>query len=192
MADRYLQDLPGAVIVNDDGKGEIADLVVIDLPEPLRRLATAPFSFEAINEATASLTAGQVVRVLLCHCKHTPAIAPRHDLRDLDQLVGQAGRSTKWTVPTRLWSELAVRTAPAGRASIWEGDSHAVRQLFGAFATTPPPTTFAIHLAQPGVRVAGVNEWAGGRVLLSGALSWATQHGAEFRLFGSGSSFASA
>jgi len=185
-ADAYLHDCPHAIVINDDSRGEIADLIIIDLPASSRRILDHAWrvATEPAAIAAAMTDADTPVQVSLAHCKWAGADKPRRNLRDIEEVVGQANRSARWTTSTQFWTELAHRCAPGGRARIWAGDPEDVRALLEIFTKIPPDTRFEIHIVQPSLDVARFNNWTGGRTLLSATREWTRQHGAEFRVLG--------
>lgn len=172
------------VVVNDDGSGEIADLVVVTLPPsaaPLADPAAAPALTPA--QRAASLATTDTVSVTLCHCKHANTDTPRRDLGDLDQLVGQAHRSARWLVnPTTFWAELARRVG--GRATVAHGSPALFKALATAWSANPPSTQFDVQIVQPGLAVARVPGWSGGETLLSFCHDSLADAGAQFDVIG--------
>lgn len=167
---------PNAWVLNDNGKGEIADLIVIHLPD----------SWFDANGAVATpydkLPAAPV-SVILCHCKWAGSDSPRRDLNDLDQVVGQAHRSVRWLAnPTAFWTTVAERAA--GRAEIAAGNAAEVRALLRHLAQNTPRTEFGIQIAQPGLDVAQVEGWAEGETLLSFLVDAGGTVGAEITVVG--------
>lgn len=167
---------PHALVLNDNGSGEIADLIVVHLPDswldpngnltgPVEDLPIAP------------------VRVTLCHCKWAGSNAPRRDLTDLDQLVGQAHRSVRWLAnPRAFWKTLAARSS--GRTKLVAGDPTVAGSLLQHFATNTPGTEFGIQIAQPGLDVSKVAGWEAGETLLSFLVDAAGSVGAAMTVVG--------
>jgi hypothetical protein len=185
-ADGYLADCPHAIVINDDSRGEIADLIILDVPAGPRRLLDAAWRMAASPDAVAAVLADadRPVQVTLAHCKWAGADAPRLDLRDIEQVVSQATRSVRWTTSLEFWTDLARRCAPNSRARIWVENHEGVRALLDAFTCHRPNARFEVHIVQPSLDVARVNNWTGGRTLLSAARGWAHQHNADFRVLG--------
>jgi hypothetical protein len=121
---RYLaRQYPHALIINDDDRGEIADIIVIQ-------------DF-----------AGKM-NVRLFHCKG--ARGAGRNLQDLYEVIGQAERSTWWTYPQRFWREARARFD--GRFRIIQcSDQDATRQRLQQWDQAPPQTTFEINIVQPGI-----------------------------------------
>lgn len=167
---------PRSRILNDDGAGEIADLVVIRFPEPWLDQAGA------IKTPLADLPL-EPVHVTLSHLKWAGSDQPRRDLRDLDQLVGQAHRSVRWLAnPRAFWETLAARSA--GRARTLAGDVAETRRVLTHLATNTPNTEFSIQVVQPGLDTAQVPGWQGGETLLSFLVDAAGTVGAQVSVVG--------
>lgn len=150
---------PRARVLNDDGAGEIADLIVVRFPDSWLEpdgVVRTPF-------ADLSL---EPVQVTLSHCKWAGSSRPRRDLRDLDQLVGQAHRSVRWLAnPRAFWETLANRAA--SRARIIAGDVVETRTVLTHLAANTPNTEFSIQIVQPGLDTTQVPGWEAGETLLS-------------------------
>jgi superfamily II DNA or RNA helicase len=171
------------VVVNDDGSGEIADLVVVTLPPAAAPLADPAQPALTPAQRAAALATTDTVRVTLCHCKHANSDNPRRDLTDLDQLVGQAHRSARWLLnPTAFWKELARRLG--GRAAVTHGDPSLFKALAAAWSADPPTTAFDVQIVQPGLAVAQVAGWPGGETLLSFCHDSLADTGAGFGVIG--------
>jgi hypothetical protein len=167
---------PRARVLNDDGAGEIADLIVINLPNSwldATGAVTTPFSDLPVDP----------VRVTLSHCKWAGADTPRRDLRDLDQLVGQAHRSVRWLAnPRAFWEALATRST--GRAKTLVGDVVEVQTILRHLADNPPHTEFSIQVVQPGLDTGQVPGWAAGETLLSFLVDAGGTVGAQISVVG--------
>ncbi|GAA0947205.1 hypothetical protein GCM10009554_43860 [Kribbella koreensis] len=162
---------PYARVLNDDGAGEIADLIVINFPNSWldqNGAVTMPLGDLPVDP----------VRVTLSHCKWAGDDKPRRDLRDLDQLVGQAHRSVRWLAnPPAFWETLASRST--GRAKTLVGDVAEVRTVLRHLAANPPNTEFSIQIVQPGLDSAQVPGWEAGETLLSFLVDAAGTVGAQ-------------
>lgn len=167
---------PSAWVLNDNGKGEMADLIVIHLPSTwLDENGTVTTPYENLPPGA--------VRVTLCHCKWAGSDNPRRDLGDLDQVVGQAHRSVRWLAnPRAFWATLSERAA--SRAKIAAGDTAEVRALLCHLAENTPQTEFGIQIAQPGLDIVQVDGWAEGETLLSFLIDAAGTVGAEITVVG--------
>lgn len=121
---RYLANqYPSAMIINDDDRGEIADILVVR-------------------------DFGGRMNVLMFHCKG--ARGAGRNLRDLYDVIGQAERSTWWTYPHRFWREALSRFD--GRFRVVQCvDQDAARARLQQWARNPPPTAFDINIVQPGI-----------------------------------------
>ena len=150
---------PRARVLNDDGGGEIADLIVIRFPDSWLDQGGAvitPFADLPLD----------TVQVALSHCKWAGSERPRRDLSDLDQLVGQAHRSVRWLAnPRAFWETLAGRAA--SRAKIVAGDLVETQSVLTHLAANTPNTEFSIQIVQPGLDTGQVQGWHSGEMLLS-------------------------
>lgn len=150
---------PRAWVIDDDGKGEIADLVVIQLPADW-------FAEDATLLAPVADLPAAPIYVTLCHCKHANSDIPRRDLHDLDQLVGQAHRSVRWlSNPKAFWETLAARLG--NRAKVVKGAPALVEETLKQFSKNTPATQVALQIVQPGLDITKVAGWEGGETLLS-------------------------
>lgn len=167
---------PRAWVLNDNGAGEIADLIVVHLPEAWLD------EKGAVVTPLADLPAGSV-RVTLCHCKWAGSDDPRRDLGDLDQVVGQAHRSVRWLAnPRAFWETLAERAS--SRTKVVAGDPTEVQSLLRHLAANTPGTEFSIQIAQPGLDIAQVAGWEAGETLLSFLVDAAGTVGADITVVG--------
>lgn len=138
---------PSAVIITEDGKGEIADLVVVNARSMERDVS-------------------------LFHCKWTSASAPRNNLDDLYEVVGQAMRSTAWTtLPGVFLSRLLERLATRSKTAIHRNSPRGKEHL-EALAATRSVTKFSIYIVQPGLRIQTVPSWSEGTILLGACEEW--------------------
>jgi hypothetical protein len=79
-------------VATDDGSGELADFISLDLDE-------------------------DETRVRLYHCKGAGGPAPGQRVGDLYEVVGQAIKCVPWTlVPASLWSQTSVQPSSLTRA----------------------------------------------------------------------------
>jgi superfamily II DNA or RNA helicase len=126
---RYLQQqYPQSLIINDDGHGEIADIIVVQ-------------------------HFGGKIIVRMFHCKGAQGAG--RNLQDLYEVIGQAERSTWWTYPQRFWREAHSRFE--GRFRIIQcGDRAATSQRLEQWAQAPPQTEFEISIVQPGISAAQI------------------------------------
>lgn len=167
---------PHALVLNDNGTGEIADLIVIHLP------AGWLDANGDVVTPLSNLPAGSV-RVTLCHCKWAGSDAPRRDLDDLDQVVGQAHRSVRWLAnPSAFWETLSQRLF--ARTRVVAGNPTEVKTLLDHLATSTPGAEFNIQIAQPGLDINQVAGWAAGETLLSFLIDAAGTVGAELTVVG--------
>lgn len=165
-----------ARVLNDDGAGEIADLIVINFPDSWLD------STGAVTTPYADLSV-EPIQVTLSHCKWAGYDIPRRDLRDIDQLVGQAHRSVRWLAnPRAFWETLATRSS--GRAKIRAGDPDETRALLRHFAANTPHTEFRIQVVQPGLDLAQLPGWDAGETLLSFLVDAAGTVGAQISVVG--------
>jgi hypothetical protein len=126
------------VIVDDDGPGEIADIV-------------------AFSVTRGSNGVARTIHIQLFHCNFSGAEAPGSRISDLYEVCGQAQKCIKWMSSSERKSDLftnlmrrdAKRVA-SGRASRFEvGDSNTLHQLReeSVFAQI----SFTVHIVQPGL-----------------------------------------
>jgi hypothetical protein len=123
MHRHLLQQYPRSLIINDDDRGEIADIIVVQ-------------------------DFGGKINVRMFHCKRAQGAG--RNLQDLYEVIGQAERSTWWTYPQRFWREAHARFD--GRFRIIQcSDRVATRLRLEQWAQAPPPTLFEINIVQPGI-----------------------------------------
>jgi hypothetical protein len=152
------QDATSIVIV-DDGAGEIADVIWLR-------------------------TTVSGARVELIHAKYSHGDLPSHRLSDLYEVVGQAERSIRWLVTHQFWAELRQRLQTRSATKVVHSGSVAVPALLDTYAAAAPPTSWAVTVVQPGLRLTGLDAWIGGSTLLLRCHEWITQTGADFRVVG--------
>lgn len=126
---------PWDVVIDDDGPGEVADIV-------------------AVREA------GGELQVLLTHCKWVTGGVPRAQVLDLYEVCGQAQRSVVWRRnPSRMLERLLRRAkyrADHGRPSGYMyGDHAALARLADRSLLLSP--SFTIAIAQPGLSAGAVS-----------------------------------
>lgn len=119
LADRH----PNAFLINDDGRGEIADIITISRMRDER------------------------VVVRLYHCKG--ARGGGANLQDLYEVLGQAQRSTRWADPQAFWPEALRRLGT--RFRVIQDQQGKLQERLAAWAQAPPLTTFEIYAVQPGI-----------------------------------------
>lgn len=141
---RELKNGDYVMIVDDDGKGEAADIVAIHLAGD----HTAPSSID----------------VEFYHCKYSQEATPGHRIKDLYEVCGQAQKSIFWMSSpekrTDLFTHLLRREADrqdAGLSSRFEvGDKElllTIREM-----SRLCPVTLKIYIAQPGVSKASATQ----------------------------------
>lgn len=122
------------IVLDDDGSGEIADIV-------------------ALKED------GQDLLVHLTHCKFVLGGKPRSQVEDLYQVCGQAQKSTHWRRNVPLFFEHLVRRekrrAVNGRTGFIKGDAAKLYSLLDRSPMLRP--IYIIAIAQPGVTKKGVS-----------------------------------
>ena len=121
-------------------------------------------------------------RVDLVHCKALPrdATAPRAQIADIEEILQQSARSSRWNVPgPALWADLIARRQRQ-RTSVAVGEELALDSLLVDFESVSPVVEFTVHAVQPGVAAARVEPWTNGRTLIHSATNWIRQLGAEF------------
>ncbi|AKU18220.1 DEAD/DEAH box helicase [Luteipulveratus mongoliensis] len=166
---------PQARVLNDDGAGEIADLIVINFPPSWldQNGSITPFADLPVDP----------VRVTLSHCKWAGSDKPRRNLSDVDQLVGQAHRSVRWLAnPRAFWQTLAVRSG--GRTKTLAGDVAETTAILNHLAINTPNTEFTIQVVQPGLDTSQVPGWEAGETLLSFLVDAAGTVGAQVSVIG--------
>ena len=140
--ERYLIGLPRRArrrwIIGNDGPGEIADYIVIELDSP-----------------------SQPVSLGLWHAKAAGGTTPSVRVTDFQEAVAQAIKSRRWITDLRLWSELGARLAgqSSPRAHVVEGNHRLLEALCGrdsrwrrlALSTRQTIVRGEISIAQPGL-----------------------------------------
>jgi hypothetical protein len=154
------ENWPESVIIQEDGKGEIADLL-------------------SVRESSSE------VQVDFFHCKWSSGDNPGHRLDDLYQVVGQAMRSTTWTtLPDVFWTRILQRLNNRSKTYI-----HAISQWgedkLTAIAAMELPTRFRISIVQPGLSLSSLSSWQDGTNLLGACDAWCQSEGVSLHLVGS-------
>ncbi|HWA70685.1 MAG TPA: DEAD/DEAH box helicase family protein [Polyangiaceae bacterium] len=116
------------IILDDDGSGEIADVVAIAATE-------------------------HELRVLLVHCKYSATGKPAARIDDLYEVCGQAQKSARWGQSFSLMLEHLARRerkrARAGSTGFARGDARVLLSLQDRARALRP--SFSIAIAQPGL-----------------------------------------
>jgi len=154
------QTSPQAIVIRDDGAGEIADLIVVD-----------PVDTET-------------VRLSLLHCKYSSENSPGHRIADLYEVVGQAVRSAQWTAAGRIWPELSRRLANRASTQVVHGDTDTLNKLLEHWCDNPPTVECIIGIVQPGLRISGVQSSTNCNTLLVLCHDWVATQGAKLRIIG--------
>lgn len=131
------------VVFDDDGTGEVADIVAIRW-----------------SEVDTSLP----IEVALYHCKYAGAATAGGRVDDLYVVCGQAQRSVRWASshggPTALFGRLMEREArrtSAGRATRFDrGDMQTLRTLKDMSLVRR--VSFSVHVVQPGLSRAAARQ----------------------------------
>jgi superfamily II DNA or RNA helicase len=153
------EEWPDSVIVLEDGKGEIADLVAIRDESPAKSVA-------------------------LFHCKWSSEDTPGHRLDDLYQVIGQVMRSTAWTsLADVFWTKLLDRLANRPKTSIHPG-SPSGRDVLARFAETTSSTRFSVFVVQPGLLIDSIETWNAGTILLGACDDWCRSEDVSFGVVG--------
>ncbi len=127
---RYLQDSgQWEILIDDDGTGEIADIVAMRVEED--RLV-----------------------IVLAHCKYSSAEKPGARLEDLYVVCGQAQKSVRWRrnieiLFRRLIQREQNRSKKYNRSGLLEGDGNLLYRLQERARLLKPD--FSILIAQPGL-----------------------------------------
>ena len=131
-----------AAIVDDDGKGEVADVVGIRLVGDRRTPSRIDLEFY--------------------HCKYSQAGTPGQRIKDLYEVCGQAQKSISWMISpekrsdvfTHLLRREALRQEAGASTRIEVGDEElllAIREM-----SRQVPVTLKVFIVQPGVSKAAV------------------------------------
>lgn len=123
------------LVIDDDGTGEIADLVALVADE-------------------------QELRVTLVHCKFSSEDAPGARVADLYELCGQAQKSVRWRrsidhMFRQLIRREKNRARRTGRSGFMKGDAATLHELHDRARLLQP--RFTIAIAQPGVSQASAS-----------------------------------
>lgn len=117
-----------SIIFDDDGKGEIADIVAIEEAE-------------------------QKIIVSLFHCKYSGSKTPGKRVSDLYEVCGQAEKSIKWCqeptglIPRIIEREKAANTNSYSRFQV--GDYRKLKEIYNKMRVYQ--TKFNISIVQPGI-----------------------------------------
>jgi superfamily II DNA or RNA helicase len=161
---------PDAWVMEDDGSGELADLVLLR-PRP---------------DGSADLA--------LVHCKASSNPQPGVRVADLYEVLGQVAKSLRWAGGgPQLWEELLQRSSGTGRfraVSTGRRDKVSLHAQAQSWVNTPPLlNSVLIVAAQPGVRIGNAQSRAstlspGAVNLLSSTQDWCASAGAGFLFLG--------
>ena len=124
-----LSDAAWDIVIDDDGSGELADVVALRADET-------------------------DLQVLLVHCKASKGTSPGHRLEDLYELCGQAQKSARWKRRVEVFFANLIRrekkrVATRGRKGFEKGDAAALTSLRDRSRLLKP--SFSVALAQPGL-----------------------------------------
>ena len=160
VAAELVRQHDGALIIQDDGAHEIADLIAI---------------VEQDGRA----------RVSLIHCKGSKKPVPGPRVDDLYTVTGQAQRSVRWvTSAPDFWRTLRLRLDERQSTRVLYGEPACVRERLDSFIDETPPTEFSIIVVQPGLPLERLKRWPGGQTLITTCYEWVTEHNANFLLVG--------
>lgn len=127
-------DASWRVILDDDGSGEIADVVALSATE-------------------------HDLRVLLLHCKYSAESDPGARIEDLYEVCGQAQKSVRWRRDPTLMVDHLIRReknrAKSRPSGLVRGDLRALYSIRDQAAGLRP--TFEVAIAQPGLSKAKVS-----------------------------------
>lgn len=155
MHSALARQYPRSLIINDDDRGEIADIIVVQ-------------------------DFGGRINVRLFHCKRAQGAG--RNLQDLYEVIGQAERSTWWTYPQRFWREAFSRFD--GRFRLIQCiDRDATRLRLEQWSQTPPPTTFEINIVQPGISASEIRPQSNINTFLLVVQGIVTNYNAGFGLY---------
>jgi hypothetical protein len=149
------------VIYDDDGSGELADIVAI-------------------------CAGDQLFKVMLVHCKFSAADKPGARVADLYEVCGQAQKSVRWGQNLGLAVEHLIRReknrARSGLSGFERGDARLLRSMLERVRTLRAVLTIAV--AQPGLSKAIVST-AQLELLASTEVYLHETHLAKFEVFAS-------
>jgi superfamily II DNA or RNA helicase len=158
----YMHDLlegrsADAVIINDDGAYEMADIIVLT-------------------------NRGVHVEVGLLHCKG--AVAKTEQVEQLYVVVGQAIRSMRWVARRAMfWADMLRRFRDRDSFNVIRDPNGDIEQLLERWAQAAPATTFWIGIVQPGLLYGALRQGTSANILLSSCHNSASSAGAEFKVF---------
>ena len=156
----WVQQFQPEVVVVDDSANELADVIAV------RR------------------DPGGTVLVSLIHCKWSSEDAPGHRLVDVHDVTCQAIRSARWSGSDRFFPRLLVRLERAGQSHV-VGDVDRGIATIAALAEKSSATRFLIVIAQPGLRIDGIEKHGAINSLLVNATDWIRSQGADLMVLGS-------
>jgi hypothetical protein len=148
---------PNSLIINDDGPGELADIIVLT-------------------------DRGAHAEAMLFHCKGAPRRSERVD--QLYAVVGQAQRSLRWVLNrAAFWTELERRGRERAAFRIIKDPAGVAADWLARSAEAAPVTTFQVAVVQPGLVRDALRQGRPANVLLSSCKASADSAGAQFALF---------
>lgn len=148
-------------VITDHGSGELADVI--------------------------SLSVADSVRLGFYHCKASGGQVPDRRLSDLYEVLSQVVKTIPWVLAQGvLWRELARRLDERDAFRVLYGDEQALRQRLSELSRVSfSGAEIEMIAVQPGVSVAELMGWQGGRALLHAAAGWCSSESVRFRLLGS-------
>ena len=152
---------PDSFVIVDDGAGELADVVVLE-----------------VENGRPNLT--------LVHCKFSSENEPGHRVEDLYDVVGQTIRSARWAGLAAVWKALSDRLGRRPSTRLVQGDVDELRRLLGELRTTGDVPRTKIIIVQPGLITPKLHEWSNCYILVTSCFEWVEVHGATLRIIGSG------
>lgn len=156
---QWAHELRPDVVIIDDSANELADVVALG------------------RDST-----GNVV-VTLVHCKWSSEEEPGQRLVDVHDVTCQAVRSARWSGSNRFFARLLARLERGGQSHV-VGDIDAGMATVAALAGRPGATRFDIVIAQPGLRIDGVERHDAINSLLVNATDWVRSQGADLVVLG--------
>ena len=136
MIDRVLEDQELDVAFDDDGAGEIADVVAMKIGEDL-------------------------VSVTLWHCKYSSADTPGARVKDLYEVCGQAQKSARWRDrPNRMLAHMLsrekLRRGRGQPSRLERGTAAQLRKLKARWQEYR--YQFDVRIVQPGLSLGAIGE----------------------------------
>lgn len=150
-----------ALLINDDGANELADLV----------------SLSGIGQ--------ERLEVDLVHCKWSSESQPGLRLGDVHDVVCQAVRSARWAGSASFLDRLSYRFNRGGNTQVIDGDQERSSEIIRELLERRPSITFRIIIVQPGLRIEGVSGHPAIKSLLVNAIEWVRSQGADLIVLGS-------